>query len=133
MATNTRRKTTPKVTPEVEQVVEETTYVEPEEFDLSKQVTVRSIADWSTGFKRITDFGGDLSIPKNGVVRLKRNQNYKNSDFKKKYFVLREKYIEAKKSHMFSKTNETFGIFRKTHGHGPACKALEEELRGYSR
>lgn len=57
---------------ETENFVEE--IKEPEELDLSKQVTVRSIADWLTGFTRRTDFGGDVSISKNGVIRLTRNE-----------------------------------------------------------
>lgn len=46
---------------------------EIEEFDLEKKVTVKSIADWQTGFKRI-DGVGEVNIAPSGSVRLSRNE-----------------------------------------------------------
>lgn len=44
-----------------------------EEFDLEKKVTVKSIADWQTGFKRLNDMG-EVNIAPNGTMRLTRNE-----------------------------------------------------------
>lgn len=49
-----------------ENVIKKST-IEP--FSPEKKVTVRSIADWDTGFKRIESIG-DVQIPANGSVRL---------------------------------------------------------------
>lgn len=52
----------------------EATTVDVVELNLDKKVTVRSIAPWTTGFERITDGTGDVSIPPNGQTRLSRNE-----------------------------------------------------------
>lgn len=44
-----------------------------EELNLEQKVTVRSIANWTTGFKRI-ETNGDVTIPPNGTVRLQRSE-----------------------------------------------------------
>lgn len=44
-----------------------------EPFSPEKKVTVRSIADWDTGFKRIESIG-DVQIPANGSVRLSASE-----------------------------------------------------------
>ena len=54
--------------PKVETVAE----IEPQ-LNLEQQVTVRSIAGWTTGFARLLTIG-DVSIPKKGSVRLSRNE-----------------------------------------------------------
>lgn len=43
------------------------------ELDLGQQVTVKSIANWLTGFARKTS-QGDVSIPPKGMIRLTRNE-----------------------------------------------------------
>lgn len=81
----TRKTTTAPKTVKVEPVVEEvvteeketekvaTIEKEVEEFNLEKKVTVRSIAEWTTGFHRI-ETNGDVTIPPNGTVRLSRGE-----------------------------------------------------------
>lgn len=44
-----------------------------EPFSPEKKVTVKSIADWDTGFKRIESIG-DVQIPANGSVRLSASE-----------------------------------------------------------
>ena len=53
----------------IEDVIEETPMEIEEEFNPEKKVTVRSIAEWTTGFQRI-ETNGDVTIPPNGTVRL---------------------------------------------------------------
>lgn len=43
------------------------------ELDLDKKVTVRSIAEWNTGFHR-TDIDSDVTISPKGTFRLPRNE-----------------------------------------------------------
>ena len=43
------------------------------EFDLDKKITVRSIAEWNTGFRR-SDNTADVTIMPKGTVRLTRNE-----------------------------------------------------------
>jgi hypothetical protein len=43
-----------------------------QELDLDKKVTVRSIADWTTGFSRKYDGFGDISIAPGGSARISR-------------------------------------------------------------
>lgn len=43
------------------------------ELDLDKKVTVRSIAEWNTGFHR-TDIDADVTITPKGTFRLPRNE-----------------------------------------------------------
>ena len=60
-----------------EKVIDEpkvTANKEPEELNLDAKVTVRSIADWETGFSRIADGSGDIRIMPKGTVRLSRNE-----------------------------------------------------------
>ena len=56
-----------------ETVVEEPkTIIEPVEdlvFNPEKKITIKSIANWTTGFKRI-ETNGDATIPANGSIRL---------------------------------------------------------------
>ena len=40
-----------------------------QELNLEQKVTIKSIANWTTGFKRI-ETNGDVTIPANGTVRL---------------------------------------------------------------
>lgn len=47
---------------------------EPAELNLDEKVTVRSIAEWETGFVRKSDGVGDITIPPKGSVRLSRNE-----------------------------------------------------------
>lgn len=54
------------------QKVETVAGIEPQ-LNLEQQVTVRSIAGWTTGFARMITVG-DVSIPKKGAVRLSRNE-----------------------------------------------------------
>ena len=42
-------------------------------FNLEQQVTVKSIAGWTTGFARILTMG-DVTIPSKGAIRLSRNE-----------------------------------------------------------
>lgn len=52
------------------------TLIVEEEFiplNLEQQVTVRSIAGWTTGFSRLVTVG-DVSIPLRGAIRLSRNE-----------------------------------------------------------
>ena len=65
--TTTTTKKVEEVNPTEEIVVEETPV------DLEKKVTVRSIAEWTTGFQRI-ETNGDVTIPPNGTVRLSRGE-----------------------------------------------------------
>lgn len=44
-----------------------------ESVNMDQKITVRSIAGWSTGFKRI-ETTGDVTIPKQGSVRLTRSE-----------------------------------------------------------
>lgn len=50
--------------------VKENTY---KPLNLDEQVTVRSIAGWRTGFRRLLSLG-EVSIPPRGVIRLTRNE-----------------------------------------------------------
>ena len=45
-----------------------------EELNLDAKVTVRNIAGWTVGFKRIADGYGDITITPNGSTRLSRNE-----------------------------------------------------------
>lgn len=47
---------------------------EYEELNLDKKVTVRSIAGWTTGFTRLSDGMGDVTIVAEGTARLSRNE-----------------------------------------------------------
>lgn len=71
----TAQKAVEEKTVETKPVVEEVVTVEKEveEFNLEKKVTVRSIAEWTTGFQRI-ETNGDVTIPPNGTVRLSRGE-----------------------------------------------------------
>lgn len=44
-----------------------------EELNLEQKVTIKSIANWTTGFKRI-ETNGDVTIPPNGTIRLQRSE-----------------------------------------------------------
>lgn len=44
------------------------------ELNLDQKVTIRSIAEWETGFSRIVDGNGDVTVVPNGTVRLSRNE-----------------------------------------------------------
>ena len=71
--TTTTTKKVEEVNPTEEIVVEETPVDVQEDFNLEKKVTVRSIAEWTTGFQRI-ETNGDVTIPPNGTVRLSRGE-----------------------------------------------------------
>lgn len=47
--------------------------IEIKELNLEQKVTVKSIAPWTTGFKRI-ESNGDVTIPPEGTVRLQRSE-----------------------------------------------------------
>ena len=53
---------------------EATKPVEEKELNLDQKVTLKSIADWETGFARIADGTGDVRIMPRGTVRLSRNE-----------------------------------------------------------
>lgn len=57
----------------VAQEVEAPKQEEPEEFDLDKKVTIRSIAGWDTGFNRIVEVGSVAVVPY-GSVKMSRNE-----------------------------------------------------------
>lgn len=44
---------------------------QPEELNMDQKVTVRNLAGWTVGFRRI-ETQGDVTIPKEGTVRLSR-------------------------------------------------------------
>lgn len=67
--TTTTTKKVEEVNPTEEIVIEQTPVDAEEDFNLEKKVTVRSIAEWTTGFQRI-ETNGDVTIPPNGTVRL---------------------------------------------------------------
>lgn len=71
--TTTTTKKVEEVNPTEEIIVEETPVDVEEDFNLEKKVTVRSIAEWTTGFQRI-ETNGDVTIPPNGTVRLSRGE-----------------------------------------------------------
>lgn len=72
-ATTATTKKVEEVNPIEEVVVENTSAEIEEDFNLEKKVTVRSIAEWTTGFQRI-ETNGDVTIPPNGTVRLSRGE-----------------------------------------------------------
>ena len=68
-------KTVKKVDEEkfVETAQEEVTQTEYKPLNLEEQITVKSIAGWTTGFSRLLSIG-DVTIPPRGVVRLSRGE-----------------------------------------------------------
>lgn len=58
-----------KTTAPVAKTEEKQTTPKIEKFNPEKKVTVKSIANWTTGFQRI-ETNGDVTIPANGSVRL---------------------------------------------------------------
>lgn len=46
---------------------------QPEELNMDQKVTVRNLAGWTVGFRRI-ETQGDVTIPKEGTVRLSRSE-----------------------------------------------------------
>ena len=58
-----------KSTTPVKKTVEDKVTPKIEKFNPEKKVTVKSIANWTTGFQRI-ESNGDVTIPANGSVRL---------------------------------------------------------------
>lgn len=46
---------------------------QPEELNLDTKISVRNIAGWTVGFRRI-ETQGDVTIPHNGTVRLTRSE-----------------------------------------------------------
>lgn len=71
--TTTTTKKVEEINPTEEVLVEESPVEVEEDFNLEKKVTVRSIAEWTTGFQRI-ETNGDVTIPPNGTVRLSRGE-----------------------------------------------------------
>ena len=71
--TTTTNKKVEEINPTEEVLVEEIPVEVEEDFNLEKKVTVRSIAEWTTGFQRI-ETNGDVTIPPNGTVRLSRGE-----------------------------------------------------------
>lgn len=71
--TTTTTKKVEEINPTEEVLVEEIPVKVEEDFNLEKKVTVRSIAEWTTGFQRI-ETNGDVTIPPNGTVRLSRGE-----------------------------------------------------------
>ena len=71
--TTTTTKKVEEVNPTEEIVIEEPTVETKDDFNLEKKVTVRSIAEWTTGFQRI-ETNGDVTIPPHGTVRLSRGE-----------------------------------------------------------
>lgn len=70
--TTTAKKVDENVLPNEPEVKSEVVQDEPQ-LNLEQQVTVRSIAGWTTGFARMLTVG-DVSIPKKGAIRLSRNE-----------------------------------------------------------
>lgn len=54
-------------------VTENTKLEQPEELNMDQKVTVRNLAGWTVGFRRI-ETQGDVTIPKEGTVRLSRSE-----------------------------------------------------------
>lgn len=54
-------------------VTENTKSEQPEELNMDQKVTVRNLAGWTVGFRRI-ETQGDVTIPKEGTVRLSRSE-----------------------------------------------------------
>ncbi len=52
---------------------ENTKLNQPEELNMDQKVTVRNLAGWTVGFRRI-ETQGDVTIPKEGTVRLSRSE-----------------------------------------------------------
>ena len=52
---------------------ENTKIEQPEELNMDQKVTVRNLAGWTVGFRRI-ETQGDVTIPKEGTVRLSRSE-----------------------------------------------------------
>ena len=52
---------------------ENTKLEQPEELNMDQKVTVRNLAGWTVGFRRI-ETQGDVTIPKEGTVRLSRSE-----------------------------------------------------------
>lgn len=71
--TTTTTKKVEEMNPTEKITVEESPVEVEEDFNLEKKVTVRSIAEWTTGFQRI-ETNGDVTIPPNGTVRLSRGE-----------------------------------------------------------
>lgn len=71
--TTTTTKKVEEMNPTEKITVEEFPVEVEEDFNLEKKVTVRSIAEWTTGFQRI-ETNGDVTIPPNGTVRLSRGE-----------------------------------------------------------
>ena len=71
--TTTTTKKIEEVNPTEEIVIKEPSIDVEEDFNLEKKVTVRSIAEWTTGFQRI-ETNGDVTIPPHGTVRLSRGE-----------------------------------------------------------
>lgn len=71
--TTTTTKKVEEMNPTENITVEESPVEVEEDFNLEKKVTVRSIAEWTTGFQRI-ETNGDVTIPPNGTVRLSRGE-----------------------------------------------------------
>ena len=53
--------------------IEATKNEQPEELNMDQKVTVRNLAGWTVGFRRI-ETQGDVTIPKEGTVRLSRSE-----------------------------------------------------------
>lgn len=53
--------------------IENTKIEQPEELNMDQKVTVRNLAGWTVGFRRI-ETQGDVTIPKEGTVRLSRSE-----------------------------------------------------------
>ena len=54
-------------------VTENTKSEQSEELNMDQKVTVRNLAGWTVGFRRI-ETQGDVTIPKEGTVRLSRSE-----------------------------------------------------------
>lgn len=53
--------------------IEATKNEQPEELNMDQKVTVRNLAGWTVGFRRI-ETQGDVTIPKEGTIRLSRSE-----------------------------------------------------------
>lgn len=71
--TTTTTKKIEEINPTEKIVAEKPPVNVEDDFNLEKKVTVRSIAEWTTGFQRI-ETNGDVTIPPNGTVRLTRGE-----------------------------------------------------------
>lgn len=58
---------------DIDLTINEVKNTEPEELNLEQKITIRSIAEWDTGFRRV-DGAGDIQLAPNGTYRISRGE-----------------------------------------------------------